>query len=102
MNLATDEGQSSKVVVPARTYRVLQQLWRRVEKRPRASASFGVERLASSPQLQIASLATAKRYIEVTLGASQISFQLGQATLVSQTIDGEFPDYRSDTVGEPT
>lgn len=75
--------------------RVLQQLWRRVDKHPRASSSFGVERLASSPALTVASLATAKRYIEVTLGASQISFQMGEATLVSGTIDGEFPDYRS-------
>lgn len=95
MNLASDDAERSKVVVPARTYRVLQQLWRRVDKRPRASSSFGVERLANSPALQVASLATAKRYIDVTLGASRISFQMGDATLVSNTIEGEFPDYRS-------
>ena len=87
--MTSEEGQRSKVVVPAQTFKVLEQLWRRVDKRPRASTSFGVERLATSPALQVASLASARRYLEVTLGESQISFQLGEATLVSPTIAGQ-------------
>ncbi len=93
--LTTEDEERTNFVVPAQALRVLQRLWRLVEKRPRAASSFGVERLANNPSLQVASLATAKRYIEVTLGMSQISFKLGDATLVSSLLPGTFPNYRS-------
>ena len=95
IELTATDAQPPRVIVPAEAFKALARLWRRVDKRPRASNSFSVERLTSNPQLQVASMATARRFIEVTFGEFQASFHLGEATLVSHTIDGEFPNYHS-------
>lgn len=95
IKLIATETQPPRVIVPADAFKMLGRLWRRVDKRSRASNSFGVERLTTNPQLQVASMATARRYIEIAFGEFQVSFHLGEATLVSHTIDGEFPNYHS-------
>ena len=53
IELIATETQPPRVIVPADAFKALARLWRRVDKRPRASSSFGVERLTNNPQLQV-------------------------------------------------
>ena len=54
-----------------------------------------MERLTASPQLHVAALAAGRRYMEISFGRLWASFQVGEVTLITQTIDGDFPDYHS-------
>lgn len=102
VTLKAAEGQSARITIPAKSIKVLAQLWKNVEKRPRQQGHFDVEKLNGNPQLQVAAMATAKRYIQVALTESQVSFNMGEATLVSQIIKGDFPDYTQMIPKDPT
>jgi DNA polymerase III sliding clamp (beta) subunit (PCNA family) len=81
------------VVIPAQAFRALERLWKIVDKNPRPSETFEPDRLTSNPHLHVASLASGRRYIDIAFGDTKVSFDLGEATLASNTIEGDFPDY---------
>jgi DNA polymerase-3 subunit beta len=91
--LLAAEDQPPRVVIPAQAFRALERLWKIVDKTPGPSETFEPERLTSNPHLHVASLASGRRYIDITFGDTNVSFDLGEATLVSTTIEGDFPDY---------
>jgi DNA polymerase-3 subunit beta len=93
IRLLAVEDQPPRVVIPAQAFRALERLWKIVDKKPRPSETFEPERLTSNPHLHVASLASARRYIDMAFGDTNVSFDLGEATLASTTIVGDFPDY---------
>lgn len=95
IQLVANEVQAPQAIVLAGSFAVLARLWNQVGKRLRTSTAFEVERLTASPQLHVAALAAGRRYTEITFGRLWACFQIGEATLITQTIDGDFPDYHS-------
>ena len=93
IRLPAVEEQAPRVVIPAQAFRALERLWKIVDKKPRPSETFEPERLTSNPHLHVASLASGRRYIDMAFGDTNVSFDLGEATLASTTIEGDFPDY---------
>ena len=89
------EGQNREVIVPATTIKALAQIWKQVVKRPRPNNPVNLPRLTDTPQLSINSLAVAKRYIRLAMAEGRIKFGCGEAMLLSQRIQGEYPKYMS-------
>lgn len=93
LRLPANQDQKPRVTIPAITIRALDRLWKAADKSPRASRTFDASRLMASPQLQVAGLAAGRRFMQIEFGVSKVSFNVGEATLISNTIDADFPNY---------
>ena len=51
--------------------------------------------MTENPQLHVAVLAARKRYMTITFGRLWASIEMGEATLITQNIDRDFPNYHS-------
>ena len=93
LRLPAEEGQAPQVIIPSRTLRVLGQLWKTADLKPKPSTTLDPARLTANPQLQVASLAAGRRFLTIDFGDSKVSFNMGEATLISSIITEGFPNY---------
>ncbi|HLF05172.1 MAG TPA: DNA polymerase III subunit beta [Dehalococcoidia bacterium] len=94
----TGEGSGLKqLLVPRESVQALDQAWKRAIKPPSAgpagegSAFSGLDQ---GPSLETARMAVARRVMRVRMKGGQASFQFGEATLHTQLVQGQFPNYQ--------
>ena len=107
----TGAGSGLKqLLVPRETVLALDKVWKRAIKPPAEGSAFigaaGSQfpspdlnqappiNTGPSPSLAMARMAVAKRMMQVRFQTNQASFQFGEATVYTQLLVGEFPNYQ--------
>ena len=75
---------SERVIIPAKAVYLLDHLWRKTSKPVQAGAV----------DASLVEIITRKRQLDLALGDELLSLSLGEATIVTRTIQGEPPDYK--------
>jgi hypothetical protein len=92
----TGEGSGvTLMLLPREAVQTLDQLWRRAVKPTSSSGQPAFPNLSQRPSLETARMAVARRMMRVRMTAGQASFQFGEATLYTQLLTGEFPNYQT-------
>ncbi|MBI2836112.1 MAG: hypothetical protein HYX85_00260 [Chloroflexi bacterium] len=71
------------VIIPPGTIRILSQLWQRLPPAP-----------IMRPGASLARMVVAKRLLRLSIEEKQLSFAFGRVTVLSQRIEGNFPNYK--------
>ena len=94
----TGQVSGFKLLLPKESVQALDQVWKRAVKPPTAGPSTGEGSAFSGvrrrPELQAARMAVARRMMRVRMNAGQASFQFGEATVFTQVVQGQFPNYQ--------
>ena len=91
------EGTGVKqLLLPRESVQALDQVWKRAVKPPSAGPAgegSAFSDVSQRPSLETARMAVARRMMRVRMNAGQASFQFGEATVRTQLVQGQFPNY---------
>ena len=100
IKLEPPEGGTEYICIPRASVLALEKTWKKAVKPPATEAgpsSEGFSGLAAKPSLEAARMAIARRMARVRYSAevSLLSLTLGEATLTTQLLMGDFPNYHT-------
>ncbi len=83
-----------QLLVPRNSVQALERLWKRAVKPPSSSGQPAFSNFRQGASSDAARTAVARRMMRVRMTAGGASFHFGEATLYTQLLTGEFPNYQ--------
>ena len=100
IKLRGSDGTGPRFVVPGHAVSALARVWGKALKSPAAGSPASVKP-DSSPNLDLARNAVAKRMMQVQTSPDWCGFQFGEATVLVHLLQGKFPDYQTLIPADP-